>query len=156
MTTEEEDAEVVEAPVVPGGVRFSLDENELAASPVVREPPKGQRLSKVVSLDTWLGESDDEDDEDAPPPPPPTSTIWGPLEPIGTIDEEENESGRQSLQSVLSDAADGDWLFSQLERMMSTSEVTKEDYWTEDGGWDLDGLREDIKLYMKQGASEIC
>ena len=156
VTTEEEDAEVVEAPVVPGGVRFSLDENELAASPVVREPPKGQRLSKVVSLDTWLGESDDEDDDDAPPPPPPTSTIWGPLEPIGTIDEEENESGRQSLQSVLSDAADGDWLFSQLERMMSTSEVTKEDYWTEDGGWDLDGLREDIKLYMKQGASEIC
>ena len=150
--------------------RFSFNAEELACSPVVREPPKGVRLSNVVSLDMWLAESDEEEEPEEPketqekPSEAPdqssrrptlvrsgSTTAWGPLEP------EAADSERLSMASIMSDAADGDWLFSQLSRMMSDAEIAKEDYYSEEDGWDLDGLREDLGLYMRQAkVVDIC
>ena len=49
------------------------------------------------------------------------------------------------------DAADGDWLFSQLDRISSQtpSRVAREDYFDKKAGWDLDGLRSDLAVYMQ-------
>ena len=54
-------------------------------------------------------------------------------------------SARLSTASNVSAAADGEWLFSQLERM---TEVTKEDYYDASEGWDLDGLRSDLQIHI--------
>ena len=132
-----------------GAVQFVTDATALAASPVVREPPRGQRLSRVVSLDVWLAESDDDEQ-----PEPPAERDFTCFLPTGCPAEPSSE--RLSMASVLSDAADGDWLFSQLKRMATDAEVSKGDYFTDGEGWDLEGLREDLQLYMKQaGAVEI-
>ncbi len=44
--------------------------------------------------------------------------------------------------------AEGDWLFSQLTRICNAGTVAKEDYHSEEDGWDLAGLRSDLQLYM--------
>ena len=57
---------------------------------------------------------------------------------------------RASLISVVSecDEADGEWLFSQLLRICTDDEVSREDYYSEEEGWDFNGLRSDLQLYM--------
>ena len=153
---------------------FEMDETALASSPVVvpiREPPKGMRLSKVVSLDTWLGL---EEEDDVPPPSanrpsvlaaanaeiahaPETPGAISQFEILPYEEDEEDDAGREPEE----DAADGDWLFSQLERIATpakgqaqkpqTPAVFREDYFS-DGVWDLDGLRSDLALYMQDEA----
>ena len=145
-------------------VPFETDAEVLAASPVVRDPPVGMRLSRVVSLDIWLAEEDDDEHENddcnvaavgvapltAAAPAKPILARSGSTTPWGPLDDDDGPSERLSLASVMSDAADGDWLFSQLIRMVSDTEVDRSDYYSEEDGWDLDGLREDLQLYMKQ------
>ena len=102
------------APLLP---RLSADADELAMSPVVREPPKG-RLSRVVSLDMWLAEMDDDDtngmasvreegEEELEAAP---LSVSGEMTTAVEEEEEEEEEGDEDPQ-------DGDWLFSQLERI---------------------------------------
>ena len=53
-------------------------------------------------------------------------TAWGPLDldsTLPSVAEGEEGEERLSLASVMSDAADGEWLFSQLVRMVPHAEV---------------------------------
>ena len=115
------------APLLPGLPRFSADAEELAASPVVlhgavREPPKG-RLSRVVSLDMWLAEMDGDDagsemasvrEEEAEE-----------LQQADALKEEQEEDQEEAPQEE--DAADGGWLFSQLQRISDVSAHGRDD-----------------------------
>ena len=46
--------------------------------------------------------------------------------------------------------ADGEWLFSQLERISEIGVVSREDYYTDEAGWDLEGLRSDLRIHMNE------
>ena len=169
------------APILP---RLSADADELAASPVVREPPRG-RLSRIVSLDTWLAEMSD-DGEDSQMPSMREEEEWiaspGGLKVKTTVKDETDNVVAED------EAEDGDWLFSQLERICDVSThschapqtlppdmtcclslplhsamtigcvfvqhaslqagtVMREDYYDEDSGWDIEGMRSDLALY---------
>ena len=66
-------------------------------------------------------------------------------------------SDEPSTRSSISE--DGEWLFSQLERICSDEGiVSKDDYFSEADGWDMEGLRSDLRLYMKPGSTplDIC
>jgi len=121
------------APLLPALPRLSVDADELAESPVVREPPKG-RLSRVVSLDMWLAEMSDDD----------TSSELPSVREEGEADA---ATGAAAAPEEGAEDQDGDWLFSQLERIAEEGVVAKEDYYSPEDGWDLEGLRSDLALY---------
>ena len=58
---------------------------------------------------------------------------------------EEAEAARRASHS-----SDGEWLFSQLERIAGAAQVSAEDYRDDEGGWDVDGLRSDLQIHMEK------
>ena len=52
-------------------------------------------------------------------------------------------------------SGDGDWLFSQLERICADGTIAKDDYHDDESGWDLEGLRSDLALYTLQGTDRV-
>jgi hypothetical protein len=135
---EDEEAEVEKQVVVD-----AIDISD-APSPVVRSPPKGP-LSGVVSLDMWLADEDDDDDNDGEEVAEEANDKEQ-AAPLPTRVEEPPEEDDADAD----DAADGGWLFSQLDRIsaMTPSRVEREDYFDGESGWDVDGLRSDLKLYL--------
>ena len=60
----------------------------------------------------------------------------------------EADAGMAAGPGEEGEEAEGDWLFSQLTRICNAGTVAKEDYHSEEDGWDLAGLRSDLQLYM--------
>ena len=66
--------------------------------------------------------------------------------------EKEAEEEYEEAEAVrrASNSSDGEWLFSQLERIAGAAQVSAEDYRDDEGGWDVDGLRSDLQIHMEK------
>lgn len=114
------------------------------------------RLSHVVSLDAMLGDLDGDDDVSSDPEAAESLALKAEEEAQEAVAAEEARTAAVALaleaeaedEAEEEDAADGEWLFSQLQRI-SPEVVDRADYYSESGGWDLMGLRSDLAIYME-------
>ena len=134
-------------------VRFSVDAEALASSPILKRSSKlggslalPVQLERVVSLDQWLADPDDDDDDAIALP---DASLVDAAHRLSALSMSIEASNRESA------SGDGDWLFSQLERICADGTIAKDDYHDDESGWDLEGLRSDLALYTLQGTVDV-